>query len=444
MNTFSKSLVLLLPLAAGALVTGVGCGTKDFKPSKIFSLDNTWPFDDEDEPEEGIPVRIVGAWTDTVMTVPGQKAQRGFGGRLMFYGAKEEKPILVDGQLVVYAFDEAGRAPTDNKPTRRYVFPADQLKLRMSKSDIGASYSFWLPWDEAGGPKTEVSLICRFEPKDGAVITGEQTRHILPGAIATETAAAPGTAPQVPEGVPMRPAQPAFENLQSQQPGPGGVQTASYEAVVAPQATSGSGVAAPGATAPDKQMAVTSIALPNDFQLPDGVAAQPISSAASQAGGPRQAARSTAMQLQQPQIQQPATAMQPVMQTAQPPIMNGAAVMQQMPVIQSQFQPPNAFAQRPAMSPVNMVGTYAPQNQGFVAPFAPAPSVVQQPVISPAIGMAGAPQQPVIAAPMQPMAAIPAQQMAPQQQYQQGYQQLPATNGLRTAVSYGPPTIPWR
>src|SRR5215471_323342 len=148
---------------------------------KMFSLDNTWPFRDKDKPQQGVPVRLVGAWTDTVMTQPGQKPQRGFGGRVTFYDKEGKKPILVDGQLVVYTFDEAGRQQTDNKPTRRYVFPGDQMPLHMSKSDMGASYSFWLPWDDVGGPKTEVSLICRFEPKGGGVVTGEQTHHLLPG-----------------------------------------------------------------------------------------------------------------------------------------------------------------------------------------------------------------------------------------------------------------------
>ena len=64
---------------------------------------------------------------------------------------RNEKPVLVDGQLVIYAFDESNREPTNNKPTRRYVFPPDQVARRMSKSELGPSYSFWLPWDEVGG-----------------------------------------------------------------------------------------------------------------------------------------------------------------------------------------------------------------------------------------------------------------------------------------------------
>ena len=74
-----------------------------------------------------------------------------------------------------------GATRPTTSPRGATCFPADQMPLHMSTNEFGASYSFFLPWDEAGGPKTEVSLICRFEPVGGSVITGEQTRHMLPG-----------------------------------------------------------------------------------------------------------------------------------------------------------------------------------------------------------------------------------------------------------------------
>src|SRR5262245_38063622 len=96
---------LMSSLVAVSLVTSTGCGMKasSWKPSKMFSLDNTWPFHDENEPEEGTPTRMVVTWTDTVLNQAGQKPQRGFGGRIMFYEREDKKPIVVDGQLVVYA-----------------------------------------------------------------------------------------------------------------------------------------------------------------------------------------------------------------------------------------------------------------------------------------------------------------------------------------------------
>jgi hypothetical protein len=259
-------IVFALTIIAVAIPGLAGCGVKDWKPSEMFSLDNTWPWRDDDEPAEGVPVRMVGAWTDTVLTRPGKNPERGFGGRVLFYGAKEKNPILVNGQLVVYAFDESGRDPTNNKPTRRYVFPAEQLPLHMSKSDMGASYSFWLPWDECGGPKTEVSLVCRFEPKGGAVITGEQTRHLLPGAI-TINPTSPTQAPPLPEGVPSQPAQTTLENMRARQQIASGAQLASYNAAAASPASIQSIPAEAMTPAPARQMSVSTISLPESFKV---------------------------------------------------------------------------------------------------------------------------------------------------------------------------------
>src|SRR3954463_9514231 len=204
MNTNPKTIgrVSFLLVFVVTLSSTAALQAWEWKTPSFLRLDNTWPFRDKDKPQQGTPVRIVGAWTDTVMTQAGQKPQRGFGGRIIFYDKEGKKPILVDGQLIVYAFDETNRQATDNKPTRRYVFPADQMAIHMSKCDMGASYSFWLPWDDAGGPKTEVSLICRFEPKGGAVVTGEQTKHLLPGTLnSSVTTSGPQKPPKVPEGV---------------------------------------------------------------------------------------------------------------------------------------------------------------------------------------------------------------------------------------------------
>jgi hypothetical protein len=334
------------------------------------------------------------------------------------------------------------------------------MKLHMSKNDMGASYSFWLPWDEAGGPKADVSLICRFEPKGGAVITGEQTRHLLPGTIPAETPGATASKPSVPEGVPMRPAQMTLEAYQAQQQVQSGVQTAGYEVPIASQPATAAGATTAAASAPaavgaaDRQMSVTSIALPNDFQLPAGTNPQPISTVAKQAIPTRQVQPpAQAAQYQQLLYQQPAASTQPVMQTAQPPVMNGAAVMQQVPAAPGPMQQPNGVVQRPMTAPLNMQGMSAPQNQSFAGQNAtPQPTVTPQYVGQQAMMMQAAqpvmtqqqvgtlPQQQIFAAPTQQSPTMPTQQMVPQQ----GYPQAPPTNGVRTAVSYGPATIPWR
>jgi hypothetical protein len=256
-------------MLAAALLLSVGCtNISAWKPSKMFSLDSTWPFRDKDKPREGVPVKMVGTWTDTVMTQPGQKAQRGFGGRIMFYEKEEKNPVLVDGQLIVYAFDEADRDPTDNKPTRRYVFPAEQVPLHMSKSELGASYSFWLPWDEAGGPQAKVSLICRFEPKGGAVVTSEQTQHVLPGTIPVAGASGAKKPPKVPEGVASKPRMQSLESLQAQRNEERQTKLANYEVPVDNANVPAAILQDPNAVAA-RHMTSATIDLPKNYQLPN-------------------------------------------------------------------------------------------------------------------------------------------------------------------------------
>jgi hypothetical protein len=128
------------------------------------------------------PMRVEAVWVDTVLTKGDQKPIRGFGGRLYFFGPdNSQDSVKVDGTLVIYGFDETNRDPTNVIPDRKIVYPAKEFETLYSKSKLGHSYSVWVPWDEAGGVKKEITLLVRFIPKDGAVIASEQIRVLLPG-----------------------------------------------------------------------------------------------------------------------------------------------------------------------------------------------------------------------------------------------------------------------
>lgn len=166
-----------------ALVTGCATGKSDgWKFTRLPSPKSLMPDGESDEPQPPqLPSRLVSTWQDAVLTQVGKKAQRGFGGRILFFNQTSEDPIRVDGQLVVYAYDENDRPAHETHPTRRYVFPPEQFARHESECKLGPSYSVWLPWDETGGEQKNISLIARFEPVDGSRIVGDQTRHLLPG-----------------------------------------------------------------------------------------------------------------------------------------------------------------------------------------------------------------------------------------------------------------------
>lgn len=146
-----------------------------------FDLKKNIPWGAGEDGESASPMKVVAVWTDTILNQAGQPSLRGYGGRLMFYASEGGKPIKVRGALVVYAFDETGRDTEHVKPDRKYVFTAEQFAKHYSKSALGHSYSVWLPWDEAGGPRREISLLVRFTPENAPVVIGEPSRHNLPG-----------------------------------------------------------------------------------------------------------------------------------------------------------------------------------------------------------------------------------------------------------------------
>ena len=128
---------------------------------------------------------VVAAWEPAVSN--GDQPMRGFGGRVYFYDQEKNRPVKVDGTVVVYAFDEDGRSPRDTKPNEGFVFDARTLNSKgvYVKSKLGHSYNLWIPWDAAGpeGQAKKISLIVRYIPKEGkgsSVVSSQATAY-LPG-----------------------------------------------------------------------------------------------------------------------------------------------------------------------------------------------------------------------------------------------------------------------
>ena len=150
-----------------------GC---QFAPKHMHS-DWLW----KKETTQVTPDRVLPVWTDSVLHQTNQPGIRGFGGRIYFYGKENTDPVEVDGNLAVYVFDADDANPSNQKPLRKFMFTADQFKTHMSKTSIGPSYSVWLPWGEVGGPPMRLSIIARFEGREGGTTISDPTIKMLPG-----------------------------------------------------------------------------------------------------------------------------------------------------------------------------------------------------------------------------------------------------------------------
>lgn len=126
------------------------------------------------------PKRMVAIWTPDILTQPGKPPTRGFGGRFYFYNEKSQA-IPVEGQLVVFAYDDSQPKHPDGNPDRKYAFTPEQFKTHFSTSDLGASYSVWIPWDPVGGEQKNISLVPIFTATSGQIVMGQQALNVLPG-----------------------------------------------------------------------------------------------------------------------------------------------------------------------------------------------------------------------------------------------------------------------
>lgn len=191
------SLLAITGLVAVLSISGCATTKKSWKYAKSGDYKRAVGLKSDKPLPPEVPTRVVSTWADTVLQRSGKVPQRGFGGRLMFFKADSTDPVRVDGQLVVYAFDETDREKHETHPKRKYVFPREELVRHESESQLGPSYSVWLPWDDVGGKTKQISLIAKFEPAEGTYVMGEQTKHLLPGLseLPTEHLVAPGVGP---------------------------------------------------------------------------------------------------------------------------------------------------------------------------------------------------------------------------------------------------------
>ena len=124
------------------------------------------------------PAKMAVTWSPDTLTQVGRTPTRGFGARLFFYDEKS-RAVPVEGTLIVHGFDES--AGGDQPPVKRFEFTPEQFTRHFGQSDLGASYSVWIPWDAVGGSQTRISLVASFVAASGKTIQGSPTIVMLPG-----------------------------------------------------------------------------------------------------------------------------------------------------------------------------------------------------------------------------------------------------------------------
>ncbi len=162
------------------LILTSGCSLFGGKPNK--SSDSSWSISKLWKKEYQKPASISIIWSPDVLTMTGKPPTRGFGGRVFFYNERTQA-IPVEGELIVHGYrgDPMLGESEQVKADKKFAFTAEQLTSHFSPSQLGASYSIWIPWDSADGFRDEITLIPTFVGLDGSILQGAPAKLNLPG-----------------------------------------------------------------------------------------------------------------------------------------------------------------------------------------------------------------------------------------------------------------------
>jgi len=172
----SVTSLLALAIIVALLIPSIGCAGSGPKSAWSWKM----PWSKKDKPPEPYPnpAKMAATWSPDTLVQAGRTPTRGFGGRLFFYDEKI-RTVPVEGELTVHAFAENPDGSVGE--VKRYHFTPEQFTQHFSQSDLGASYSIWIPWDAVGGEQMRVSLVPSFKAASGRVVQGETALVGLPG-----------------------------------------------------------------------------------------------------------------------------------------------------------------------------------------------------------------------------------------------------------------------
>jgi hypothetical protein len=163
------------------LAVTAGCSMWDNKTASPKS-DKPWSISKLWKKEYQKPQSVAVIWSPDVLTQTGAVPTRGFGGRVFFYNERTQA-VPVDGELIVHGYRNQPLLGQSDQVAadKTFAFTAEQLTSHFSPTQLGASYSVWIPWDSAEGFREEVTLIPTFKGTDGSIVQGAPAKLFLPG-----------------------------------------------------------------------------------------------------------------------------------------------------------------------------------------------------------------------------------------------------------------------
>ncbi len=135
-----------------------------------------------DTPPKGPVAQVMPLWADgiVVQTDPMRRGlpTPGLAARVYLFGGQLGEPLLAEGSLIVYQYDDL--QPVTDPQVPREIWNLDKASLEklLKKDALGWGYNLWLPWSNYHPDIKRVMLVVCYRPEKGVEAWSGQ--HVLP------------------------------------------------------------------------------------------------------------------------------------------------------------------------------------------------------------------------------------------------------------------------
>ncbi len=109
------------------------------------------------------------------------KSCRGVAGQVFFFNQESAIPVMVNGDLRVYVFDDQGTEADQAKPLSQFDIDRETWSTQLTKTQFGPAYRLFVPYTRSGRNQAELALRLRLTPDSGPVVFSDLSTISLIG-----------------------------------------------------------------------------------------------------------------------------------------------------------------------------------------------------------------------------------------------------------------------
>lgn len=109
------------------------------------------------------------------------KPCRGVAGQVFFFNRDNAVPVMVNGDVHVFVFDDQGTEADQSKPLSQFDIDRQTWNTQLTRTQFGPAYRLFVPYTRPGRNQAELAVRLRMTPDSGPVVYSDLSTINLTG-----------------------------------------------------------------------------------------------------------------------------------------------------------------------------------------------------------------------------------------------------------------------